>query len=68
MSEPPQPNEPEHAGHDEVHQRRNNPTLNQLTQARDEKTRKRGNDITSRTLFHNNIEKWAILAKFNLAG
>jgi len=56
MSEPPQQNEPEHAGYDEVHQRRNNSALDQLTQSRDEKTHQRGDDITRRTLLHNNVE------------
>jgi hypothetical protein len=30
--------------------------LDQLTQAGNEKTHQRGNDVTSRTLFHNNFE------------
>ena len=55
MPEPAQQNKPKHAGHDEVHERRDNPALDQLTQARDEKAHQRGNDITRRTLLHNNL-------------
>jgi hypothetical protein len=57
MSEPPQKNEPEQGGPNEVEQRGKNPALDQLTQARDKKTHERGNDITRRTLFHTKIEK-----------
>jgi hypothetical protein len=59
MSEPPQQNEPEQGGHDEVQERGKNPTLDQLTQTRNEKTHQRGDDVTCRTLFHNNVENWA---------
>ena len=58
MSEPPQPNEPEQAGPNEVQQRGKNPALGQLTQARDKKTHECGNDVTRRTLRHTNVEKW----------
>ena len=56
MSQPPQQNEPEQGGHDEVEERGENAALDQLTQAGNEKTHQRGNDVTSRTLFHNNFE------------
>ena len=69
MSEPPQPDEPEQGGPNEVQQRGKNPALDQLTQARDKKTHERGNDITRRTLRHTNVEKGVnFRAIINLVG
>jgi hypothetical protein len=56
VSEPPQPDEPKEPGSYEVHQRRKDPSLNQLSQARNEKTHQRRDNITGRTLTHNIIE------------
>ena len=56
MSEPAQPAEgdqPEQPSQYELHQRRENTALNQLAQARDEKTHQGRDDITRRTLTHN---------------
>ena len=58
MSKPPQPDQPEESGYYEVHERREYPALNQLAQARNEKTHQRRDDITGRTLTHNIIELW----------
>ena len=55
MPKPPQQDQPEQPGDYELQYRRENPALNQLAQTRDEKTNKRGNDITRRTLTHNII-------------
>jgi hypothetical protein len=69
MAEPPQPDEPEQAGPNEVQQRGKNPTLDQLTQAGNKKTHERRNDITRGTLLHTNIEKWvSFRAIINLVG
>lgn len=56
MSKPPQPDQPEEPGHYEMHQRRENPALNQLAQARNEKTHEGRDDIAGGTLTHNIIE------------
>jgi len=58
VSKPPQPDQPEEPGSYEVHERGQYPTLNQLSQARNEKTHQRRDNITGRTLTHNIIELW----------
>ena len=63
MSDPAQPAErdqPEQPSQNELHQRGENTALNQLAQARDEKTHQGGDDITRRTLTHNYLEFWKV--------
>jgi hypothetical protein len=53
MSQPPQQDQPEERREDEVRQGSQDPALNQLAEARNEKTYERRDNITGRTLAHN---------------
>jgi hypothetical protein len=55
VPEPAQPNQPEKPSYYEMHYRREYPALNQLAQARNEKTHERCDDITGGTLAHSII-------------